>query len=335
MWQATNRTPYAAERNWVRDKHGAHHWIVGIKATFCIGHRGALTLADEQPPPLFAAEYGGEDGLSSVRYEADLTLLKPATDVWVNGHAFAPNDKPVTELPISLRFADVQKNLLVRGENVFYSGVGGLTTTTPRPFVRMPITYERAYGGLDTSASNPSRHRLYSRNPVGVGFATRPAHLEHQPAPNVVYPGMELTKAGPAGLGAIASPWSPRAELAGTYDAQWVENKRPLLPSDYDERFVLCSPIDQRSQYGYLPPGTRFELVHMTPQGVLTFELPDIALRFTTRFGVRRREHAGVLASVILEPDESQVQLVWQSSLAVKPTQVDALDETVIEEVSC
>lgn len=333
MWQVDNRTSYAAERNWVRDQHGAHHWIVAIKATFQVSGHGELSLADEQPAPLFAPEYNGEDGASSVRYEADLCLLKPATDVWVNGHAVAPGDKPVAELPVSLRFADVSKTLLVRGENVFYSGVTGLTTTKPRPFVRMPVVYERAYGGFDTTDPDPSRHRMDARNPVGVGFATRAAHLEHQPAPTVVYPGKDPAKAGPAGFGAIAGPWSPRVELAGTYDAQWVEKRRPLLPEDYDPRFVLCSPTDQRSRHGYLPPGTRVELVHMTPRGVMAFELPSVHLRFTTRFGARRQEHPGVLASVILEPDDERVQLVWQSSLAVPPTKVDALDETVVEEV--
>jgi len=34
MWALKNRTPYAAERTWVRDRSGAHHWIVAVKATF-------------------------------------------------------------------------------------------------------------------------------------------------------------------------------------------------------------------------------------------------------------------------------------------------------------
>ena len=67
MWQVDNRTSYAAERNWVRDQHGAHHWIVAIKATFQVSERRELSLADEQPAPLFAPEYNGEDGALSVR----------------------------------------------------------------------------------------------------------------------------------------------------------------------------------------------------------------------------------------------------------------------------
>ena len=48
MWALKNDTPYAAERTWVRDKQGMHHWIVAVKATFTIHDDGALTLADEQ-----------------------------------------------------------------------------------------------------------------------------------------------------------------------------------------------------------------------------------------------------------------------------------------------
>jgi len=71
----------------------------------------------------------------------------------------------------------------------------------------MPVVYERTYGGFDRTDPDPSRHRMYAPNPVGVGFATRSAHLEHTPGPNVVVPGKDLAKAGPAGFGAIASHW--------------------------------------------------------------------------------------------------------------------------------
>jgi len=334
MWQLENRTPYAAERNWVRDKQGAHQWIVAVKATFDVPQRGDLELADEQRPVLYAPEFNGEDGASSVRYEMDLGPLKPATDVWVNGHAVAPKERPVSELPISLRFGTINKTLLVRGDNVFHEGVGGLTTTAPRPFVRIPVTYERAYGGFDTTHPDATKHRMFEPNPVGVGYATRSAHLEHKPGPNIVFPGRSYASSTPAGFGAIAAYWAPRLALAGTYDGAWVENRKPLLPTDYDPKFTLCSPADQRTKEGYVLAGTRFELVHMTPSGVMAFTIPAVRLRFVTRFGTRREEHPGFLTSVVLDAEHEQVQFVWQSSLSVRPTQIDTLDQTSIEEVS-
>ena len=60
MWALTNETAYAADRNWIRDKQGVHHWLVAVKATFGIGPAGRLKLADEQLPPLLAPEYRGD-----------------------------------------------------------------------------------------------------------------------------------------------------------------------------------------------------------------------------------------------------------------------------------
>lgn len=79
MWSLDNRTPYAAGRNWVRDKTGAHHWLVAVKATFQVAPDGRLSLGDEQPPPLLAPIHRGDPGLSSLRADSDLLALKPGT----------------------------------------------------------------------------------------------------------------------------------------------------------------------------------------------------------------------------------------------------------------
>lgn len=72
MWALSNRTAYAAERNWTRDKDGLHWWLVAVKATFDIGPDGRLRLADEQLPPVLIPEYFGGPGRSSLRYDSDL-----------------------------------------------------------------------------------------------------------------------------------------------------------------------------------------------------------------------------------------------------------------------
>ena len=64
MWSLDNRTAFAADRNWIRDKQGAHHWLVAVRATFDIDSGGRLTLADEQLPPLLQPEYRGDPATS-------------------------------------------------------------------------------------------------------------------------------------------------------------------------------------------------------------------------------------------------------------------------------
>jgi len=95
MWMLDNRTPYEAERTWIRDKEGIHHWIVVVKATYDVGWDGALRLAEKPVAPLFKPEYHGKFGESSLRYDADLVAMKPGTDVYLNGIAYTPNGKPV------------------------------------------------------------------------------------------------------------------------------------------------------------------------------------------------------------------------------------------------
>jgi hypothetical protein len=331
MWAITNRTPYAAERTWVRDKKGMHHWIVVVKATFGVSNDGSLRLADEQKPPLLAPEYIGEPGKSSLRYEADLGPPKPTTDVLVVAHAYAPRGQSAPTVPVRLRVAFLQKEILVHGTRVFYEGITGIVPYRPLPFVKQPIQYELAWGGTDTSDPDPKKQGYDKRNPIGCGFALKRSRLLKQRAPSIEYPRGEQGSIGPAGFGPIPSYWSPRLEYAGTYDAQWEKMKKPLLPDDYDERFTLCAPRDQQPRQ-HLRGGELVELVHMTASGRLRFELPKIFLAFSTRFGRRVVEHRSRIASVIIEPDDSRLMVVWQTSLPVRSPDVDYLDETLIQE---
>ncbi len=330
MWRIVNRTPYAAERNWTRDKRGMHAWIVVVRGTYRIGEDGRLELEDEQPPPPLEPEYFGEPGTSSLRMDSDLLAEKPSTDVIVNGSAFAPRGQPAPSVPVVLRVGKLEKQLIVHGGRVYVDGSTGLRTTSPRPFLEQPIVYEHAYGGADLTNADPTKQALDERNPVGRGYPPKPKLWVNQAAHAIEYPNQAITK-GPAGFGAIDRGWLPRRKLAGTYDKKWIENKSPLLPDDYDSRFTLCAPADQRSPVP-LQGGERIGVLNMTPQGPLVFELPRVSLRFTTLFGSRRQSHGQRVSSVVVEPTEKRVSVFWQTAIRVPAPQVDYLDETRVEE---
>lgn len=332
MWAIINRTPYAAERNWLRDKDGAHHWCVAVRATFDIGRAGKLVLKDEQTPPLLAPEYFGKPGISSLRYDSDLLNAKPATDILLLAHAYAPRGRPTPTVPVSLRIGGLEKHLLVHGDRFYEKSWRGVAMTESKPFNKSPIQYERAFGGSDFANPDPKRHRIDERNPVGVGFAVDPATLIDQPAHTVEYPRREAAEAGPAGFGPIDSSWLPRRKLAGTYDARWEQTKKPLLPDDFDPAFALCAPADQRSSRP-ISGGEHLEIINMTPEGSLRIEIPRIALTFTTRIAGRTEQHMGRVIAVLIEPDERRLALVWQSLLRVRALEADYLDSTQISEL--
>src|SRR4051794_2831875 len=146
MWQVDNRTPFAAERGWVRDRNGAEIWLVAVKCTFDILPDGSTRVSEEQPPVLRVPEYNGEPGKSSVKFDSDLILTKTTTDVVVAGHAHAPGGRPVTELDSGFRVGPIRKLLRVFGDRQW--GVSG-RPTSPQPFLNMPLVYERAFGGVD------------------------------------------------------------------------------------------------------------------------------------------------------------------------------------------
>lgn len=331
MWALQNRTPYSADRTWIRDKTGAHHWVVTVKATFDLGADGSLRLADEQKAPLLAPEYLGKPGESSICYEADLGPMKPTTDITLLGSAFSPGGRPASQVDVSLRVDEICKVLRVYGERIYHQGFTGIKTSSPEPFVRSAITYERAFGGYAAADADPRKHTLDPRNPIGRGFPAGSRSLVDRPAPCIEYPHLDLVAAGPAGFGPLASYWSPRLELWGSYDAKWEKTKKPLLPDDYDERVVLSAPRDQLPAR-YLRGGELVELINLSVSGITRFRLPKIYLTFTTFWGRRYEEHRSRLVGVVIEPDASRLLLTWQTTLLVRADTVDYLDKTVVGE---
>jgi hypothetical protein len=336
MWMLDNQTPFEAERTWVRDKDGVHHWIVVVKATYDISLDGTLSLAAKPLAPLYASEYNGADGESSLRYEADLVAMKPGTDIYLNAIAYAPGGEPCKKVKVSCRVGQMYKELLVLGERTWRRSLSGrVAPSSPEPFLKMPITYERAFGGFDQEHPDPRKHRIDFRNPVGSGVAFRKRRLVGKPAPSIVNPARKSGKGWPAGFGAIASFWSPRKDLAGTYDDKWMAQRQPLLPEDYDPKCLLCSPLDQQVS-GYLKGGEPVELTNLTPSGRLRFTLPAASQHFETYFGSTLKEHVSELVSVIIESEGPRLILVWQTSLRCG-NDADYLDRTVIypKESSC
>lgn len=329
MWQVDNRTPFAAERGWVRDRNGAEVWLVAVKCTFDIGPDGTTDVAKEQPPVLRVAECHGEPGKSSVKYDADLVLTKTATDVIVVGHAHAPGGRPATQLDAGFRIGPLQKVIRVFGDRVWQED--GISP--PGPFETMPLVYERAFGGADIRSPQPERDWDW-RNPAGTGFAVARENIVGRALPNLEYPDEPVRewedRPRPAGFGAIAGHWQPRVGLAGTYDDAWMKTRMPLLPEDFDDRFFQCAPADQQVP-GFLRGGEPVVLRHLTPGGDLRFFLPKVFLGFETRFydGTRQVHRERRLHTVILEPDHPRVSLVFQSALPCH-FKVQKLQRTIV-----
>lgn len=318
MWLLSNSTPFAAERTWVRDTDGAEVWLVAVRGSFLIQADGKQVLDTEQTEVSRIPKFMGKPGLSSLIDECDLVHNKVRTDVLVYGSAYSPGGRPATSVNVRLKLAKIDKTLRVQGDRRWQRGILGVGLSSPEPFKQMPIVYERAFGGTDQKAPDPKEHQWEPRNPVGTGFATRKEHVVDELAPNVEdprFPYVDWRQGCPAGFGPIARHWSPRVELAGTYDGEWENTRKPLLPSNFDERFYQCAPEDQQVK-GFLKGSEAVELYNMTPDGFLSFRLPKVTLAMTTQFyDGTMSQHRADLHTVILYPDKRSFQIVWHSQL--------------------
>lgn len=314
MWGLHNETPFAAERTLLRDASGRELWVVAVKATFSFDPAGACRPAAVQRPVLRAPRFADVGGGPLLLEDADLVLPKPATDVLVHGHAHAPSGKPIRELTVSVAVGPMRKSLIVTGERV-WEGKIRPSMSAPEPFVRMPLTYERAFGGVDPRASPPQRD---PRNPVGRGFVTEPGHADGQRLPNFELPQARLVRAGqrppPGGFGPIAPSWSPRVELAGTHDEAWLERRHPLPPEDLKDAFYCAAPPDQQIE-GHLRGGEQVRLEHLTPEGEWAFSLPRVAVGFETHFEDGLVRHAAVISTLELRPDDREMTMTLVTHL--------------------
>jgi hypothetical protein len=335
MWVVANKTPYTADRTWVQDKHANKLWLVVVKATFDVGTDGSTRIANEQLPVLQMGKHVSEPGKSSLAYEGDLFGVKTGTDVLVKGCAWTPVGKPVPAVDVDVNVGPIRKRLRIVGDRLWERNLMGALVPSPaRLFEQMPIQYERAYGGWDRASAEPADYRLDPRNPVGTGFATSLDHSQGMRLPNIEYHNQIIRswkdRPDPAGLNAVECHWSPRRELAGTYDDRWLQERFPLWAEDFDQRYNSCAPLDQQVQ-GFLRGGEAVHLSNLSPNGDLSFHLPKVFLGFETRFGQKRLHHRGELCTLILEPEIPRVIMIWQMSFVCND-QVDELDMTVVTE---
>ena len=93
-------------------------------------------------------------------YASDFADFKLNAEVLLIGSCYAPEGRPVTELPVMFRVGAFQKALRVIGPRFWSDGVVR-AFTEPRPFSSMPLTWSSAFGGPGSSA-----------NPIGKGLSS-------------------------------------------------------------------------------------------------------------------------------------------------------------------
>ncbi len=309
------------------DPNGREYAVVVAKRrlTFPVVSGDVCQWSDLHPDLCFADEYSGEPGASAVTFESDFALRKPFCDIVLNGAAYAPNNAPANLVYATLQCGPVSKSVAVFGDRIWEDSMLGLKPSDATPFLRQTISYDYAFGGCDALDPRDETPAMYPHNTVGIGWHERrnktlvdgtPLPLCEDPRNLVRTPWDEVT---PVSFGPLARGAPARTRFGGTYDDDWVENRFPHLPDDYDDRYAQSAPQDQ--QIPHPVGGEVITLSNLMSAQVGPFEMRLPNLDLPVVFSRRRGEDItanSVTDTIIIEPDKRHIDVVTRASLPLK-----------------
>jgi hypothetical protein len=323
----------AASFNFGLEPSGRELLVIVIKGTFRIPlseSRGQFSLHDEQVPLVTADVFSGEPGATAPVYEMDFAPRKLRCEVLLNGSAYAPNGRPTTRVEVGIQVNQWSKRLASVGPRQWTWAATTTLATSPAPFVRQPVSYDVAFGGVDVRHKDPAQHAAYMLNPVGKGFYKhlRREWIQGAPLPLTEELGTSVTSAGgrytPMAFGPIGRNWEPRYRFAGTYDEEWMDNHFPFLPPDFDPLYFQSAPADQQLPPGFFDRGVEVVLTNLTPAGRTRFTIPPLAapVMVFPKHGTRE-DYLAALDTLLIEPDEGRYCLTWRLA---RPLKYDAFE---------
>lgn len=282
--------------------HGREH--LGVAALLI------ATLGDE--PKLLAESALWRLAGDELRgYPLDMALPKACPEFLVSGYAYGKyaSDPHACACEVGVRIAGLEKRLRVCGDRQW----AGARITAPRPFERLPIDWDLAYGGAGC-ADNPRGRGAHAREGAprdlpNVEYAHSPMRFAHeQPAP--------------AGFCPVDAAWPARAGLYGALDRQWQEEDCPGFPRTLDPRYFNIAPADQQlPELRAFPDGARYELTHMHPDhATLAGNLPALRARsFVVRRGSDAPEEMPMrLTTAWFVPHRERVILIYHGVTPVR-----------------
>ncbi|HYD80205.1 MAG TPA: DUF2169 domain-containing protein [Paucimonas sp.] len=256
---------------------GGHHFVVAAFGFFRLGAENSRFLTENlQWPKVLQTLPAG--------CPLDEVMPKQRGEALLAGQAFAPGGKPVSDMCVRMCVGAIDKSLRVYGEREWRYGLFPRhAISRPQPFVKMPLVYQRAFGGPD-----------HPGNPVGRGHTGAwlggLGKQQQGAMPNIEYPwapvDSHVKRHRPAGFGAIDMGWSPRKDKHGTFGKRWLREDAPGLARDVDWSMFNVAPDDQWLD-GYWSGGEGYRLEGMHPEKpVIEGALPKAHARaFIVRAG--------------------------------------------------
>jgi hypothetical protein len=276
-------------------------WVVA-KATFRTGPNGAPERDLEDPVPVLLEAVETPFGEVPI----DNALRKEGVDIFVLGRAHAPGGKPATRVDVTLSVGEFSARLAVFGKRKWEKGFAKIRMSAPEPFLDMPITWDRAFGGASLQQNRPV---LYEWNPEGKGWIVEKGQVDGTELPNIEDPAhlIQTWKDTPKPAGFAPLPVASRLRAEGS------------VTQDEETGFPKIEP----SFFNHAPPalrmpelrgGERVTLTGMTPDGEWSFTIPPLKCEAE----VTREEKSTVVPAVVdtlcLLPEERRFYVIHRAS---------------------
>ena len=249
---------------------------------------------------------------------------------------------PITELPLRYEYAYGGDNKILVTERS-----AKRVKKKDRLPGRVPQSTNANVHADSKQETSTIAHSVYHENTVGRGFAERwylnASKAGRIPAPQIEAPDERITRFGkattPRGMGVITRAWQPRLPLAGTYNQQWLEQRHPYLPFDFNFAYWNGAPRDQQVT-PHLDGNETITLTNLCPLGTpgassdatgntqLRFTLPGHLPFALVRFEEGQLgELAAKLDTLIIDttpdaddPDKKPtIVCVWRATVASEP----------------
>jgi len=339
-----NARPFPTAIAFGRSADDALFLAVIVKATLELRGSGLKPREALKQLPIFTNDepYNPKEPGGTLRFESDLVPFKPRSDVILVGHAYAPFGRPTRTVDVEIKVGALGKKLRVFGDRAWsfpseqHDAIPYVAG--PADFVQMPLTWDRAFGGVDKTAPIVGSRKPWSeRNYLGQGFcgARTVASINNTRLPNIEDPDDPIrtwdSNPRPAGCGFFPRNSRPRVEWFGTFDDQWKAQRAPKMPVDFS--FAAYNGADLQLQASpYLLGNEAVRLTNVLPGGGnADFSLPGLVPRLTVAQGSAVRTAPANLDTLVFVPDDALMYMVWRATLAIETEDASDVSEICIE----
>lgn len=267
-----------------------------------------LRLAYEQRP----LERG------SMRLEpGDDVFVREGVSVTASGFVYAPAEK-AARADATLSVGPEIRRVRAFGPRVWREGMfGSLSPTSPRPFDRVPMTWEAAYGGTLVRKTSfverdgrmclvPEYITAYPYNADGVGFYLERGDALEKPLPQLEHPDLPLVS------------WDDKPQPVCFAPYPMNGGMRTMVLDEGDKvNLNRLGKLTCRAApwliFSAIEPGTNIVLTGMRPRGeTLAFVVPEVPIRVRALLGRALFRMKPRLDALEIDAEGARVRIVYR-----------------------